>query len=516
MKKQAGLFLMALVAATAPAIGEMARGTVFEDRNANGMQDEGEPGLAGVMVSTTDGSVVTTGTDGTYEIEVDDDAIVFAIKPSGYMPPVDDQNLPQFFYIHKPEGSPGSFYDGVAPTGSLPEAINFPFVRQDESGPYRVVLMADTQPETSQEVTWVRDDVLAELPEIGAAFGMSLGDIMFDHLNLFEPYNQYVAAVGIPFYNVIGNHDLNFDAPNDEYSDETFNRYFGPEYFAFHWGEAIFFVLDNIHWDGGKESTGNYTTMIEPEQTEWMARVLENVPEDKLVVVATHAHLWSAGSRNPNIRNLDLLFEVLKDRPRVVAVNGHTHITTNRFFGPEDGWTGEGTFQHNNITTVSGSWWSGPKDLRGIPVATQRDGTPNGYHILEIDGNDYNIRYKGAGHDDDYQMRIYAPGQHSSGENPGRTFLVNVFDGMPDATVEYRINEGSFQPMTFAPQQDPTAQALYSGPLDSGKSWVNPTTAHHMWEATVADDLPRGTHRIEVRYTDRLGRSYTAADIFTR
>ena len=47
-----------------------------------------------------------------------------------------------------------------------------------------------------------------------------------------------------------------------------------------------------------------------------------------------------------------------------------------------------------------------PFDERGIAVSDQRDGTSNGYHILEVDSTDVAVRFKGAGKPADYQMRI--------------------------------------------------------------------------------------------------------------
>ena len=63
-----------------------------------------------------------------------------------------------------------------------------------------------------------------------------LGDIVFDDLSVMEPLNQAIALIGLPWYNVIGNHDLNMDAPNDELSDETFERFYGPAYYSFDHG----------------------------------------------------------------------------------------------------------------------------------------------------------------------------------------------------------------------------------------------------------------------------------------
>ena len=69
--------------------------------------------------------------------------------------------------------------------------------------------------------------MVAELVGTDAKFGVTLGDIMNDNLSLFSSLNRTVALIGIPWYNVIGNHDLNFEAL-DEHSDETFERIYGP------------------------------------------------------------------------------------------------------------------------------------------------------------------------------------------------------------------------------------------------------------------------------------------------
>lgn len=502
---------MSACAAVLPA-ADTARGVVFEDANSNGKRDADERGMPGVVVSNQR-DVVVTDEQGVWSLPATDDSIFFVVKPTGYMVPTNRNGLPQHYYIHKPEGSRDLFYPGVKPTGPLPASIDFPLVPQDESGPFTAVLFADTQPESGQEVGYIREDILGEIQPGQATFGMTLGDIMFDHLDLFAQYNNAVGQLGIPFYNVIGNHDLNFDSPDDRNSDETYHRFYGPEYFSFNWGKAHFIVLDSIKWLG--REANKYEETIEPEQLEWLRKNLEHVPNDYLIVVCTHAPLWKQSGGT--ITGIDGLFDALKDRPRVLSVSGHTHLNNHHFFTAEDGWKGEGTFHQNNIATVCGSWWSGPKDVRGVPVADQRDGTPNGYVFLTVDGAEYSIRYKAAGMDPDHQMRVYAPGTHRSGTAPENRVLANIFDGIRDATVEFSLNGGEWRPMTFAPQFDPVAEAYYSGPLDSGKNWVNPTEAYHMWQADLEkDELKRGPHVLRVRYEDRLGRKFTGQKVFVR
>src|SRR5690606_21146726 len=103
---------------------EMANGVVFEDLNRNGKKERREKGIPGVAVSNGI-QVVQTDAQGKYTLPVSDDQIIFVIKPSDYEVPVNENNLPQFFYIHKPNGSPELDFAGVAPTGKLPKSVDF-------------------------------------------------------------------------------------------------------------------------------------------------------------------------------------------------------------------------------------------------------------------------------------------------------------------------------------------------------------------------------------------------------
>lgn len=73
-------------------LAEVAEGIVFEDINGNGVQDEGEPGIADVRVSNGR-DVVQTRADGSYNLQVGDEAIIFLSKPSGYATPLNNHYL---------------------------------------------------------------------------------------------------------------------------------------------------------------------------------------------------------------------------------------------------------------------------------------------------------------------------------------------------------------------------------------------------------------------------------------
>src|SRR5690606_34870642 len=103
------------------------------------------------------------GDDGRYELAVQGDRNVFVLKPRSWRTPLSEDNLPQFYYIHKPHGSPPLQYPGVAPTGPLPESVDFPLYPQPEPNQFKAILFGDPQPRNLKEVEFVAHDVVEEL-----------------------------------------------------------------------------------------------------------------------------------------------------------------------------------------------------------------------------------------------------------------------------------------------------------------------------------------------------------------
>ena len=133
-----------LIALALPAAADTARGYVFEDLDRNGVRDPGEPGIAGVRVSNGR-DVVETDRDGAWRLAVEDGWVLFITKPAGYATPVNAHNLPQFFYVHRPNGSPvETRYLGVDPTGPLPDSIDFPLILRPEREAFEAILFSDT------------------------------------------------------------------------------------------------------------------------------------------------------------------------------------------------------------------------------------------------------------------------------------------------------------------------------------------------------------------------------------
>ena len=121
-----------------------------------------------------------------------------------------------------------------------------------------------------------------------------------------------------------------------------------------------------------------------------------------LVVLLMHIPLIDVEDRQE-------LYRLIENRPHCLSVSGHTHHHEHLFITRQDGWRGPEPHHHVINVTVSGSWWSGAPDERGIPHTMMADGAPNGYSIISFDGAKYSLDFKAAGQPADYQMRIMMP-----------------------------------------------------------------------------------------------------------
>lgn len=495
------------------------QGVVFEDANRNARLDGNEKGIPGILVSNQL-EVVRTDNDGRYRLPVhDDETVFFTIKPAGYAVPLNKQNLPQFYYIHQPNGSPELEYAGVAPTGKLSESLDFPLYKTTSTDTFETIVFADPQPRDDQEIDYIRDDVISELVGSKAAFGVTLGDIMYDDLSLFERYNNIVARIEIPFYNVPGNHDMNYDVPDDRHSLETFKRHFGPPYYAFEYGQVSFIMLDTVEWLGDADTTdtGNYRGKLGEKQLKWIGNYLQFVPEQRLLVFGMHLPFYFSADagQHVNVSDRDKLFELLKNREHLLAIAGHLHIIEHNDLKPEQSWHGESFFPQILCTAVSGSWWSGPKDERGIPTTDQRDGAPNGYHLFRFEGNQYSQKFKAATRDENYQIRISSPqGTISQTQLDSVQIVANVFNGNNRTQVEYELDDAAPVQMRHTSIKDPFMVQLHAHYNDTYPSWLQPQPSPHIWTAPIPHTLDVGVHKLVVTVADEFGKRYTQARIF--
>ena len=501
--------------------------------------------------------VVRTDDQGRFSLPVTPGQAIFVIKPSGFRLPLDAKtNLPRFAYVHDPDGTPAALkfrYAGLPPSGPLPASIDFHLTRAPEPDAFDVILTTDTQPESTAEIEYVRDDLVAGLIGTKAAFGINCGDIAFDDLSMYGRINRIIGRIGVPWWNIGGNHDLDFEAPTADRSRDTYKRVFGATYYAHEHGNALFVMLDNVDYFGAAHKLAqpepHYRGHFSPDQLTFVENLLAATPKDRLVVFCMHIPLQTYLGTDPSRRTVNAadLLKLIGDRPSV-SFAGHTHSTEHHYFGAAEGFTGATPHHHHVLTAVSGAWWSGPRDHRGIASADSYDGTPHGYHILSIANATYETRYVAAAEPAGRQMRISLETQFHQDEpqvelavpmiellrSPiaveqaaGTMVVVNVFDGGPRTRVVYTLDGlsptvtgtesadasasggGRTYAMDRVSRPDPFIVQVFGRNRETIKKWVTPQISSHLWAAALPPGLDAGAYALRVTATDEYGRRHT-------
>jgi len=481
------------------------KGIVYHDKTGTGSYDPShDKTLKGIAVSNGR-EVVLTNRDGVYELPLRNNSAIFVIKPRNWMVPVDENQLPRFYYMYSPQGASGNSYRGLPPTVPLPEMVNFPLYPGKEPVNFDVLVFGDTQPRDDKEVYYIEQDVLSELTGTDASFGITLGDVVFNDLNLYDHLTKSISTIGIPWWNVPGNHDDDFSGNSNAEARGAWHRTFGPSYYSFSYGPAHFIVLDNIRMIEG-ENGHTYRTGLGEDQMEFLRNEINRLKDDQLLVLLSHIpYERSTGWEDEAEKKA--FYELLAGHPESVSLAAHTHRHYHQFIGKEDGFPGDIPHHIISIGTVCGAWWTGAPDEYGIPHAMMSDGTPTSYTFLHIDGNEWKLSWKAARRPENFQMQIDAPEYVTADKNERIKVVANIYNALPSAEVKMRIgSEGEWIGMARQPQNDPTRQAVMGRENKLGEvPWRNLggiAVSDHIWEAEHEGKLDPGVYLIYVKAED--------------
>ena len=196
-------------------------GIVFSDANQNAQQDPGENGVAKVAVS--DGvRIVRTDAQGHYQLaDIASSAksrFIFVTTPAGYT-------------------AWNRFYAAIPSTPTNITA-NFALWPSLASGKSAFKFAQITDPHVSNGKIFIDD--LGEIEALGPDFIIATGDLIGDGSESeFVAYQSAWRQSRLPLINVIGNHDRS--------ASNNFEKFFGPAYYAFDYGQKHFVVLDCVH-----------------------------------------------------------------------------------------------------------------------------------------------------------------------------------------------------------------------------------------------------------------------------
>lgn len=465
--------LVASAAEKTPAAGELL---------LKGKVTAGGKGIAGVAV--TDGkTVVTTNKTGHYELPGNADAeFVYISIPTGYEFPT-NKGIAAFY-------APLAQKEGV-----VVNDFSLQKLAQDDTK-HHFVVWADTQMISKADCEQLKRESVPDLKALVQSYGsnalfhgIGCGDLVWDKFDLFADYKEAIGATGVPFFNVIGNHDMDLDARTDDVSAKTFKQQFGPTYYSFNRGQLHYVVLDDVFFIGTAKKYIGYLTEA---QLKWLEKDLALVKPGTTVVVSLHIPTNTGAERRNKkpeefggtVSNRKQLYKILAPY-KVHIMSGHTHFN--------ESWE-EGNVMEHNHGTVCGAWWTGP--ICG-------DGTPAGYGVYEVEGDDIRWYYKSTGKPKEHQLRIY-----DRGSTPGAPaeVVANVWNWDKGWKVEWWEDGVAKGAMEQRVGLDPWAVELYAGPeLPKKHKFVEPTLADHLFYATPSKEAKK----IAVKATDRFGHVFS-------
>lgn len=427
----------------------------------------GKKGIASVVIS--DGySVVQSDKNGKYELTPHPDAVsLFISTPSGYEFLNEKGVAAHFKFIDNIKGKRGGDF------------ILTPLSKDDNE--HSFVIWADPQVKNKSDVEKMMQQSVPDVQKWVAAagseallHGITVGDIVWDELQLFQDYNKAVEKMGIPFFQCIGNHDMDYNKGGDEKSDDTFQKTFGPTYYSFNRGKAHYVVMDDVRYLGKDRE---YDGHISKQQLDWLQKDLALVPKENLIILCVHIPIHNG------IKNNKELYPLLAGR-NVHIMSGHTHYHRNVIT--------DNIYEHNH-GTVCGAWWTG--SICG-------DGTPCGYGVYNVKGNQLSWHYQSTGENANHQLKIFVEDKTEA----KKELLVNIWNHDEAWKTEYivdGVSKGALEQFTGF---DPLAYKTLLGPdLPKPRGFAEPKKTDHLFKALI----PANAKEVTVIATDRFGKKFT-------
>jgi len=465
MKRRSFLQSLGFIAGSAfISLNSNAFANLNRDKAIRGKVTDKNRGVANVVIS--DGfSVVKTDAKGEYSINLNEKATnLFMSTPAGF----------EF----KTNANIAKQYEVLGARNEY----DFTLTKlKKNDAKHNFIIWADPQVRTKDDVQQMMEtsvpDTIETIKSLGPnalVHGICVGDLAWDFLEYFEDYNKAVAMMGIPFFQALGNHDMNYREGGDDTSDRTFKEFFGPTYYSFNRGKAHYVVMDDVRYLGVERT---YDGHISEAQLNWLSKDLEHVRKEDLLIINLHIPVHNS------IKNKEELYKVLEGFTNVHIMSGHTHFNVNNIT--------DNVFEHNH-GAVCGAWWSGQ---------ICSDGTPRGYGVYEVNGNELKWYYKPTGISKAHQISLTVDTLTNQ-----KRLLANIWNWDPKWKIEYELdgkNMGSLEQQTG---NDPQAVKLNAaGKPAKGRAFTKPTQTDHLFMAHFKPEVKQ----VKVIATDRFGNKYS-------
>ena len=358
-------------------------------------------GLEHVVVS--DGlQSVRTSFDGSFYLTSDIASTKFiqVSSPSGYMPPVEN-GLPVFYKL----------LSSITPVDGIYDCGDFVMTPVENPDRFTLIMTADPQPRRYE--SWnidriafksldVCEDLYSELGDVAQTisgrqvYGFCLGDLVHESMPLFANYKNGLANVGFPTYNILGNHDHDPSAADDDAGAAPFESHFGPCNYSLNIGKFHFVVLDDLIMK--KNTENDRLTSFDHGLTDriwaWLQSDMAFVPTSTKIMVLAHSAMFKqdngnertntakhGGHTNQSEGGAYGYGDLFDKYTEVHAWAGHSHIGFNYIYPSSHR---HKRVQVHTLARSTGELWTNEYLAAG---------TPRGFTIVEVDGDDISWRF---------------------------------------------------------------------------------------------------------------------------
>ena len=364
--------------------------------------------LSGVVVS--DGLNCTqTNDEGFYKLPTNFQTAkhIFVSIPAGYKALKSENGMPLF-------------YQAITVQNRIDRRCSADFVFEPivgDANRYTMFVGADPQPRAKSSgydrfafhSLDICEDFYLDMKESRAkitdreVYGLMLGDIVHENMSLYPYYTEGMSASGVQVFNVIGNHDHDYTASNDRDGARVFESYFGPSYYSVNLGKVHLVVLDNLIMKvvDGKLSATGYSYGLTDEQWQWLQNDMSYIDENTTIFVASHAPMFKNKSlgdyaTNKSVKHSADYAALFAKYSKVHAWAGHTHVTFNYNYAASSDLK---NVEVHTVARSTGELWTNEYCASG---------TPRGYTIVEVDGDDVSWKFKPTIYQAEYIANNYS------------------------------------------------------------------------------------------------------------
>ncbi len=435
--------------------------------------------LEGVVVS--DGHDCTvTGADGKYYLNSDLSATdyVFVSTPSGWSAPVQDGFAVFWTFLKDCTKGANGKYSGV----------DFKLNKVADPSRFTMFIFADPQPRSrgagydkmAYHSLDCMDDMARDMKDLAATikdrpvYGIALGDIVHQNLDLLPQYKKAMGTTGITAYSVIGNHDHGHRFMEDSEASKDYEAIMGPANYSFNLGGMHFLVLDNMI--SSDPATGKYcdecATGLTEDIWQWVQKDLAHVPVSTPLMVCAHSPMMRMQSgKDRSGAHLADLRGLISKYSKAYVWAGHTHSTFNYVDKSNP------VLESHTVTRVTGALWT--NEFLGS------NGTPRGYLVFDCDGGSVKWKFKPIY----WQTGTFMDSYGGSGTPPGYEWRDWNYDATGRAIMKDtgKPLDDSYQMQLFAP-----------GTYGDKYVYANIFMWDEMWKTPVftTDGLPSTMKRV--------------------